>query len=207
MLHTALTTAFFICHVFGLHVYMGNGDVRCFYENLVPGSLLKAKFQTAIVIDEMDFNQQVDFNLTALISETFDNDHIALRQQVGPEGETVFTALGNGEHRICLKSAISEPHVMLRVQLAFEISRLQLPDLDITQKAKSARDRIERLVARMETLRNEQRATKAREKAASKLSEFVHSRVLFWSLFQVLVLITSCTIQLRALKCFLQHHP
>ncbi|CEP60672.1 Erp5p LALA0_S01e16336g [Lachancea lanzarotensis] len=192
-------------YTFALHVYLSNGDVKCFYEHLEPKNLLWAKFETALVSDKIVSNPGVEFNLNVTVDETFDNGHTALRQRLTFVDEIVFTALESGEHRICLRSSIPNPDYKLWVKLNFDISTLRLPEVENAQKAIDARDRVGRLITRLESLRNNQRAIKASEKAAEDYSNFVHSRVLFCSLLQFAVLTISFAVQFRVLKKFSWH--
>ncbi|SCV06122.1 LANO_0H22584g1_1 [Lachancea nothofagi CBS 11611] len=196
----ALSLALSICQIRGLHLYMRNGDIKCFYENLAQDSVLNAKFDSVPQAGTIDPNETVDINLVTTVYETFDNDHKALSQQIRSKGDFTFTALESGEHKICIASDISEPKCTIKVELELDISVLHLPDVEIVQQARDANVRLRRLAGRLEVLRNEQRATKAREKNALVLSQRAQSKVLFWCALQSFILVGTLYIQLRWLK-------
>ncbi|SCU85285.1 LAFA_0D14862g1_1 [Lachancea sp. 'fantastica'] len=205
MLYKTLIVPLVIAYAAALHIRLENGDVKCFYEHLDPQKILWARFETTLVNSRLASNPDASFNLIVTVDETFDNDHRALSQQLKSSDEIVFTALESGEHRICLRPSAANSSSMLSVQLSFNISTLRLPEVEYAQKAHDARDRVGRLIARLETLRNNQRAIKAKEKMARDYSSYVHTRVLICSLFQMAVLIISCVMQFKVLKRVFEH--
>ncbi|SCU79780.1 LADA_0B03114g1_1 [Lachancea dasiensis] len=185
--------------ILGLHFYMRNDSTRCFYENLAVQHIISAKFNATATIDGL-YEKEVDIDLTLTVSETFENNNLAMTKHVKSFGGFDFTALESGEHRFCIHSAVSKAQCVLRVEMNLDIATLRPPGVASAQHRQQAKERINRLVKRLEVLRSHQRTVKNREKAVTILGERLHSKVLSGSFFQAIVSVAICLFQLRSLR-------
>lgn len=184
-----------------MHFYMKPGETKCFYENLTQGHLLIGDFD-AFVLRDAKYEEDFGIKLTITVDETFDNDHRVLIQKNSHTGDFTFTALETGEHRICIKPTYSTMDAKLRIFMELDISNMLSLDSKRTIQVRSLKERVLQLTERLERIRTQQKEILQKEAVFRDQSESANRKILLWSLVQVLVLISTCTFQLRYLKNF-----
>lgn len=124
----------------------------------------------------------------------------------GPsEGRFTFTShveRGAGDHSICLAtnhtSWFSSTHIRLYLDIVVGVTK---PDVEkdrshVSELASKVRD----LNQKLEDIRREQQYQREREADYRNLSEATNSKAVWYSVAQIVVLVGTCTWQLRHLK-------
>lgn len=161
------------------------------------------------------------------VDETFDNDHRIVNQKGSNKGRFTFTAGDAGEHRICFWAShqtnsgwySNHPNgVRLHLDLAIgETTQLESRD---KEKLADIEQRVKDLSGRLQDIRREQMfqrvcfvlsdrsgilmalSVQEREAEFRDQSELTNSRVVRWTLVQLLVLGATCAWQLSHLRAF-----
>lgn len=201
-----LLALLFVCHVQALHFYLNTGEVRCFYEDLQADTLVVGK------IDAYDLNEhtnQYDKNnklkVKITVDETFDNDHRVVDQTSSPSGDFTFTSADSGEHKFCLSPVYTDKSTGKKHRIFFDIafgSAEDYVDSKSSKKVDSLTLQVQNLNKKLQDIHMEQENIREREAGFRNQSESTNSRVLWWSIIQVIVLVGTCAYQLRHLKSF-----
>ncbi|CUS21802.1 LAQU0S04e01112g1_1 [Lachancea quebecensis] len=192
--------------VTGLYFYMKSGETKCFYEGLTRGSQLEGQFAVLVERDSI-YERGAATELRISIDETFDNDYRVFDQR-STNGNFTITALETGEHRVCLElqaassdiSTQSDADEVFEVHVDFQHKHLRVWDSELLECLGSASGRVRNLNARLASLRVEQRIVKEEQISHDKQCKSVNTQLLFWSSFQLIVLVVMCAIQLRSLR-------
>lgn len=181
---------------------MNSGEVKCFYKYLTTGELLICDIDTSVDKDgHFIEDSQVQVRIT--IDETFDNDERVLNQRVSHSGDFMFTALEKGKHRICIEPEYTvDLKAKIRVLIDFETKNKNTLDSKQRDAAELLKDRIQQLIQRLHTVRNQQDIIRENEATFRDESETANSKITTWSIVQILILIIVCWFQLRYLKNF-----
>ncbi|OJJ44693.1 hypothetical protein ASPZODRAFT_134785 [Penicilliopsis zonata CBS 506.65] len=195
-----------------LYFYMDGRQQKCFFEELPKDTLVVGHYSTE-VINQNSNTYSVDQSLNMLITveETFDNDHRVMTHRGTHTGRFTLTAADAGQHRICFTpdttvttggwlSGGPAGAVKVTVDLAIgETSKIESEDKgkmeDIVQKVKD-------LNGRLQDIRREQVFQREREAEFRDQSEATNSRVVRWTLIQLVVLSITCAWQLSHLRSF-----
>ena len=122
-------------------------------------------------------------------------------------GKFTFTSHEAGDHSICLStnytSWFSHTHIRLHLDIVVGSTK---PDVEhdrshVSEIAAKVRD----LNQKLEDIRREQQYQREREADYRDLSEATNSRAVWYSVAQIMVLLGTCTWQLRHLKVGKQH--
>lgn len=147
-----------------------------------------------------------------LVDEEFDNGHQVVSQRGASSGKFTFSAADSGEHQICfvpsgvpstkgfLFSGAQVGGVKFELDLVIgETSQIESSDKDkigeVVQKVKD-------LNARLQDVRREQIFQREREMEFRDQSELVNSRVVRWTVIQMIILAATCAWQLSYLRAF-----
>ncbi|KAF7583246.1 emp24/gp25L/p24 family/GOLD protein [Clavispora lusitaniae] len=203
--------AFFVatllfCYVQALHFYLKTGEIRCFYEDLQVDTLVVGK------IDAYDFDEQTNeyfksnkLKVRITVDETFDNDDRVVDQASKPSGDFTFTSFASGEHKFCLSPIYTEKSPENKHRIFFDIafgSADDYVDSKSSKKVDSLTLQVQNLNKKLQDIHSEQESIREREAAFRNQSESTNSRVVWWSIIQLLVLVGTCAYQLRHLKSF-----
>lgn len=150
--------------------------------------------------------------ISITVEETFDNDHRIVSQRGQSSGKFTFSAADSGDHRLCftptnvpssfgyLFSGFQVGGIRFELDMAIgETSQIESSDKDkmgeVVQKVKD-------LNARLLDVKREQAFQREREMEFRDQSESVNSRVVKWTLIQLVVLAATCAWQLSYLRAF-----
>lgn len=124
------------------------------------------------------------------------------------EGRFTFTSHTPGEHLICLYSNSSAwfSGAQLRVHLDIQVGEHAQDYEQVAQKDKlnELQLRIRQLLDQVEQITKEQNYQRYREERFRQTSESTNSRVLYWSITQVIVLVLTGAWQMKHLKGFFE---
>ncbi|AET40261.1 Erp5p Ecym_5520 [Eremothecium cymbalariae DBVPG len=188
--------------VLALHFYSVPGDTKCFYEQLAKDNLLLAHIDVYKETEDAQFVKSLALELSITIYETFSRDEIVFSQQNSPLGEFTFTAMRAGEHRICITPKLPEKAVRLRVFIDLSVSQVDVLDSKRLTDITYLKNRLVYLISTLEDIRAEQNIYKLHEDIFRDQSDIVNTKIMLWSLLEVIVMIGVCSFQLKYLRNF-----
>lgn len=189
-----------------LHFYLNTGESRCFFEELPRDTLVVAKIE-ALEYNEHsnDYYKNPNLRLEFIVEETFDNDHRVVNQKASASGDLPFTSLDQGEHKFCVKPIYLDGTSHKKHRIFFDLaigSAHDYIDSKSTNQVDSLTARIRNLNKKLESINFEQEQIREREATFRNQSELTNSRVIRWTIIQLLVLVGTCYYQLNHLKSF-----
>ncbi|KAI6023585.1 hypothetical protein PISMIDRAFT_122237 [Pisolithus microcarpus 441] len=209
MLASRLGAAIFlllITIVHGLHFYLDANEKRCFIEELPSDTAVEGHYK-ALEWNEQAREYVLQPELGILVEvEEMETGHNVVKTRGPPEGQFTFSSHDAGDHSICLStnytSWFSNTHVKLYLDVIVGAVR---PDIEhdrshVSELASKVRD----LNQKLEDIRREQQYQREREADFRDLSEATNTRAVWYSLMQIVVLVLTCTWQLKHLKRFFQ---
>jgi len=134
---------------------------------------------------------------------------VILKHWTSSEGSFAFTSLHGGEHKICLtlvssSSWFGDESDKYRISLHLDIGEAAT-DYEVLAKVEhlsAIEVEIRKLNDRIRTIRNEQAYQKQRELGFRNTSESTNSRVMWWSILQMFILVGSSAAQIYMLRQF-----
>lgn len=195
-----------VCNVQALHFYLKTGESRCFYEDLQADTLVVGKLD-AYEYDErnQEYYKNPHLRLRITIDETFDNDHRVVDQTSSTSGDLTFTSIDSGEHKICLTPVYTDSTLVKLHRIFFDVaigSAGDYVDSKSSKKVDGLTLQIQNLNKKLQEIHLEQENIREREAIFRNQSESTNSRVVWWSIIQLIVLAGTCVYQLRHLKGF-----
>ena len=140
--------------------------------------------------------------INCLYQEIHSGYHVT--KTTGPaDGRFTFTAHDPGDHSICIStnqtsSWFSKSHIRLYLDVIVGAAR---HDQDQDRRhAGQVSDRLRDLTDKLRSIRREQQYQREREAEFRNLSEATNSRAMWYMVVQLIVLITTCYLQLRHLR-------
>lgn len=195
-----------VAQIQALHFYLKTGETRCFFEELQTNTFVVGKID-AYEFDERqnDYfkNQRLKLHIT--VDETFDNDHRVVNQMSSTEGDFTFTSQEAGEHKFCLTPTYSDKTHGKLHRIFFDVaigSADDYVDSKSSKKVDLLTALIQNLNRKLQEIHMEQETIREREAHFRNQSENTNSRVVWWSIIQLLVLVGTCAYQLGHLKSF-----
>ncbi|KAI5999648.1 emp24/gp25L/p24 family/GOLD-domain-containing protein [Pisolithus albus] len=202
----AATFLLLVTTVHGLHFYLDTNEKRCFIEELPSDTAVEGHYK-ALEWNEQAREYVLQPELGILVEvEEMETGHNVVKTRGPPEGQFTFTSHDAGDHSICLStnytSWFSNTHVKLYLDVIVGAVR---PDIEhdrshVSELASKVRD----LNQKLEDIRREQQYQREREADFRNLSEATNARAVWYSLMQIVVLVLTCTWQLKHLKRFFQ---
>jgi len=140
------------------------------------------------------------------------SDNLLVNTRGPTTGRFTFTSHDSGDHTICLSPYFTDSnwfahssHIRMYLDIAIGKAR---PDLDHDRSHVSeVAAKVRELNVKLEDIRREQQYQRERESDFRDLSEVTNSRAVWYSVAQIVVLIVTCTWQLRHLKVSFYIHP
>ncbi|KAJ7180483.1 membrane protein [Mycena filopes] len=189
-----------------LHFYLDANEKRCFIEELPTDTVVEGHYR-ALEWSEQDQVYAEDPNLGIWVEvDEMDTGHNVVKTKGPSDGRFTFTSHEAGDHSICLStnytSWFSSTHIRLYLDVVVGSTK---PDADhdrshVSELASKIRD----LNQKLEDIYREQSYQRQREADYRNLSESTNSRAVWYSLAQIIILIATCTWQLRHLKRFFE---
>lgn len=197
---------FVIAQVQALHFYLNTGSTRCFFEDLPARALVVGKLDAYEYAENAnEYFKTNNLRLQITVDETFDNNHRVVDQKSNPNGDFMFTSLDAGEHRFCLTPVYSDGSKGKQHRIFFDIAIGAAEDYADSKSAKKVDAltlQIKQLNDKLREINFEQEQIREREAIFRDQSESTNSRVVWWSIIQLIVLVGTCAYQLRHLKSF-----
>ncbi|KAG6908436.1 hypothetical protein DXG01_004661 [Tephrocybe rancida] len=189
-----------------LHFYLDANQKRCFIEELPTDTVVEGSYR-AVEWSEGSQTYETNSDLGIIVEVVETTTYDTLVKTTGPpEGKFTFTSHDAGDHSICLSTKFTSwfSHTHIRLYLDIVVGTTK-PDIEhdrthVSGLASKVRD----LNSKLEDIRREQQYQREREAGYRDLSEATNSRAVWYSLAQILVLVGTCTWQLRHLKRFFE---
>ncbi|KAF2206217.1 hypothetical protein CERZMDRAFT_103624 [Cercospora zeae-maydis SCOH1-5] len=196
-----------------LYFYIDGPTQKCFFEELPKDTLVVGHFKaTQYDHNTRSYQPNPDMGVYISVDELFDNDHRVVSQRGRADGRFTFTAADSGEHRLCftptnvpatsgfLFSGSQVGGIKFELDMAIgETSQIESSD---KEKLSEVAQKVKDLNARLQDVRREQIFQREREAEFRDQSESVNSRVVRWTLIQIVVLGLTCAWQLSYLRNF-----
>ena len=128
--------------------------------------------------------------------------HSVVQTRGPPDGHFTFTSHVSGDHQICLSTNYtswwSSTHIKLYLDVIVGNTKadVERDRSHVSELAGKVRD----LNQKLEDIRREQQYQREREADFRDLSEATNSKAVWYSLLQIMVLVLTCTWQLKHLK-------
>ncbi|KAH3672174.1 hypothetical protein WICMUC_004435 [Wickerhamomyces mucosus] len=189
------------------YFYITGGDRKCFYKELSQGTLLVGKYDVEVYDPNTDsFSKTTAKQLGVIIDveEVFDDNHRVVHQKGAPNGEFTFSAIDSGDHRICFQPQSGGwlAKVKTKVNVDFEIGDNEKLDSKKKGKVQSLTEKVKILNNKILDIKREQKLMREREASFRDQSEKTNSRVVRWSIIQLVALGATCAWQLNHLRTF-----
>ncbi|KAF8325928.1 emp24/gp25L/p24 family/GOLD-domain-containing protein [Amanita rubescens] len=189
-----------------LHFYLDAGQRRCFIEELPANTVAEGNYRGLEWSQgERIYKVNPELGIVVEVEEAATNHPVV--KTTGPyEGKFTFTSHEAGDHSICLStnytSWFSHTHIRLHLDIVVGSTK---PDVEqdrshVSELAAKVRD----LNQKLEEIRREQQYQREREANYRDLSEATNGRAVWYSIAQIVVLVTTCAWQLRHLRRFFE---
>ncbi|CAB1330261.1 unnamed protein product [Coregonus sp. 'balchen'] len=195
---------------YALYFHIGETEKKCFIEEIPDETMVIGKYRTQL------WDKQTGSFLPAtpglgMHVEIKDSDtKIILSRQYGSDGRFTFTSHTPGAHQICLHSNSTKMALFaggkLRVHLDIQVGEHtnNYPEIAAKDKLTELQLRARQLLDQVEQIQKEQNYQQYREERFRMTSESTNQRVLWWSIAQTLILLTTGIWQMKHLKSFFE---
>lgn len=183
------------------------GQERCFIEEVPEETLVVGRYKSP---DQVSASSGGSNENTAVVVKVKNpNQEIVLTHVCDAEGRFAFTSHVGGEHLVCLSTNTSHwfgtTH-KFRYYLKLDVgeSAVDYQAVAKLEHLSAIEVEIRKLNDKVKAIRSEQHYQRVREEVFRNTSESTNSRVMWWSIFQTVVLVGSGVWQILHLKRFFQ---
>ncbi|CAG8486161.1 8122_t:CDS:2 [Diversispora eburnea] len=190
----------------GLYFYLEGAERKCFIEELPRETLVVGTYKA----EEWSETQQQYIENPALgiqiTVEELPMGHVIINQKGPSRGRFTFTAAESGDHSICLSTNSSGwfANSQTKLHLDMIIGETTSEEENDKEHFSDLAQRVNDLNNRVADISREQSYQREREAEFRDQSEITNSRVVYWSIAQVIVLLITCLWQMRHLKGFFE---
>uniref|UniRef100_A0A7E4W4V2 GOLD domain-containing protein n=1 Tax=Panagrellus redivivus TaxID=6233 RepID=A0A7E4W4V2_PANRE len=193
--------------VTGLYFHIAETERKCFIEEIPDETMVIGNYKVQLY--DPNTKGYGDYPNIGMHVEVKDpEEKVVLSKLYTSEGRFTFTSHTPGEHLICLYSNSSSwfSGAQLRVHLDIQVGEHAQDYEQVAQKDKlnELQLRIRQLLDQVDQITKEQNYQRYREERFRQTSESTNSRVLYWSITQVAVLILTGAWQMKHLKGFFE---
>ncbi|KAG7665246.1 ERP5 [[Candida] subhashii] len=189
-----------------LHFYVKTGETKCFYEELPENTLVVGKIDAYEREENSnEYVKSANLKVQITVEETFDDDHRVVDQKSSPNGDFTFTSLDSGEHKFCLTPVYTDKTHGKVHRIFFDVAQGSAHDYVDSKSTKSVDEltrKVQKLYEQLDRIHWEQETMRQREADFRDQSESTNSKVVKWTIVQLVVLIGTCVYQMRHLKSF-----
>lgn len=205
LLLLVITFLLLTCRVESLHFILDGGEMKCFLEDLPAETTVIGNYKA---LQWSDQNNKYEDNAAAnvQISVVTPSRHDLVDQKGQSKGKFTFTTSDSGEYTICLMVVGSGSwFTHSKTKMHFD---LLFGDVlhDVTSGTKTVVNdlsmRVRDLASRINAIFREQRYQREREAMFRNASEAINSKVIHWTICQVVILVITGFWQTRHLKQF-----
>ncbi|TVY37400.1 putative membrane protein [Lachnellula subtilissima] len=209
-----ITLSALLAPVQSLFFYIDGTTPKCFFEELPKDTLVVGHYSAEEYDGENEkaWVKHDGLSIAISVDEVFDNDHRVINQKGSSSGRFTFTAADSGDHKICFTPSstsggqgwLSALHPMGGIKLTLDLAIGETSAIESTDKGKiqDIVQKVKDLNGRLADIRREQVFQREREAEFRDQSESTNSRVVRWTLVQLVVLGITCAWQLSHLRSF-----
>ncbi|KAI9224149.1 emp24/gp25L/p24 family/GOLD-domain-containing protein [Blastocladiella britannica] len=201
----ALVCALCLAHAANaLHFFLVDGKPRCFLEELPQDTVVMGVYRAEEwVTSSQAYIENLALGIQVTVEHTA-TGQMTVNKKAQSFGKFTFTAAQGGEHKICISTNASAWFTTSKVRLHLDlvIGEAAGIEIDPNEKVNDIVFRIRDLTHRAVDIKREQQYQREQEVAFRTLSENLKSRVVSWSLVQMVILGLTCWWQLRHLRGF-----
>ncbi|EGG17311.1 emp24/gp25L/p24 family protein [Cavenderia fasciculata] len=198
---------------------LNGGVVKCYIEENPKDTLLVGKFtledmnpQNGVVNSGLGTYRNIEADkmnefiaLTVLVTDPEKRE--VLSKTMGSTGRFAFQTAMGGEYKICVSTNPSKwfgPQVKTRLHLDIQVgaNANDYEEIAKVEHLNNLEISVKRLNDRVTQIRKEQSYQKGREVVFRNTSESTNSRVMWWSVLQLIILVLTGMWQMRHLKSF-----
>eukprot|EP00051_Salpingoeca_urceolata_P033634 m.21583 g.21583 ORF g.21583 m.21583 type:complete len:203 (+) comp6476_c0_seq1:91-699(+) len=153
---------------------------ECFFEDVATGTPMALSFQVA----EGGF-----LDIDVLITDP--DDKILFNGERESDGKYTFTATADGTYRFCFSNEMSSMTPKLVVfSIVNGAANKRTPSQGDDSEHDKVYDMIEELGHALVAVKREQEMMEVRDRTHQSINESSHTRVLYWTVFEALLLVT-----------------
>jgi len=173
------------------------GQKRCFIEEVGEDVLVVGSYTN---LDMTRMESQAAIRLTVQDPKSA----VILQSDLSGSGRFAFSSQVAGEHNLCLQTNTSQSYPAYRFQLQLSIGESATDYSEVAKQEHLSAIEVEvrKLNDKLKQIRAEQEYQKKREEYFRDISESTNSRVMWWSVAEVLVLLLLVIYQLVNLQSF-----
>jgi len=191
-----------------LYFHIAEGERKCFIEEVPEETLVVGHYKCQLHDPNTGGFMPSSPGIGMHVEVRDPDDKIILSKVYSSEGRFSFTSHSPGEHSICLYSNSSKwfSGSQLRVHLDLQVGEHAIDYASVAQKEKltELELRVRQLLDQTEQISKEQNYQRYREERFRQTSESTNSRVLYWAIGQLLVLLGMGVWQVKHLKGFFE---
>ncbi|KAI9870772.1 MAG: emp24p/erv25p- protein [Pleopsidium flavum] len=210
---TAFAIIALVLPAHSLYFYIDGTTPKCFFEELPKDTLVVGHYKAEQYDPALNaFSPNLDIGITITVDEVFDNDHRVVSQKGSGGGRFTFSAADSGDHKICFTASsaaasggwLSGGQPTEGTKLILDLAIGETSNIESTDKGKiqDIVQKVKDLNARLQDIRREQVFQREREAEFRDQSETTNSRVVRWTIVQLVVLGVTCAWQLSHLRAF-----
>ncbi|CAM0139976.1 emp24p/erv25p-related protein [Umbelopsis sp. WA50703] len=206
---TLATSLALICSLFpskshALYFYLEGSEQKCFIEELPKDTSVFGEFKAEEYSDQQGkwiINPETQIQI---LVEELPQGNVIVHQKGSASGRFTFTSSDSGDHSICLSATSNAWFSSTRTRLHLDMDIGDPTDhvQDHTETLGDLESRVRELNQRVQDIRREQSYQREREAEFRDQSESTNSRVVWWTIMQIIILGAVCVWQMRHYKGF-----
>ncbi|PVV01997.1 hypothetical protein BB560_003555 [Smittium megazygosporum] len=189
------------------HFYLRNGEKECFPQESPQNFVVKGVYK----LEEWREQEKRAIEDKALsIHITVDDPRSGTRlinQRSGDSGKFTYTVVSGGRHNVCFEVKSAKPNWNSNDRIRMTLDFAVKDDKEIektTEKMNFLHQTLVELNNKITVIRQEQQYQRERELLFHKTNEAINSRIVFWMVAQIFLIIAVCYWQLRHLRKFFE---
>nr|XP_055033811.1 transmembrane emp24 domain-containing protein 9-like [Misgurnus anguillicaudatus] len=206
LLYLVLLLNVYNSFVSALYFHIGETEKKCLIEEIPDETMIIGNYRTQVYDKQKDEYLPATQGLGMFVEVKDPDEKVILSRQYGSEGRFTITSHTHGEHQICLHSNSSKFALfaggMLRVHLDIQVGEHTNNYTEIAAKDKltEMQLRVRQLMEQVDQIRKEQNYKRYCEEHFRQTNESTNQRILWWSIFQALILVAFGFLQMRHLN-------
>ncbi|XP_065827665.1 transmembrane emp24 domain-containing protein 4-like [Oscarella lobularis] len=205
---TFLTLLILLTPSGGLYFHIPETAKKCFIEEVPDETMVVGKYKIQAYDDRIGDYLPSSPGIGMHVEVKDPADKIVLSKFYAAEGRFAFTSHSPGEHTICLHSNSTRWFGGQKLRIHFDIQvgehANDYPQIRAKDRLTELQLRVRQLLDQVEQITKEQSYQRYREERFRLTSDSTNSRVLYWALIQLVVLVAIGLWQMRHLKKFFE---
>ncbi|KAI9294656.1 hypothetical protein K502DRAFT_316684 [Neoconidiobolus thromboides FSU 785] len=202
----ALSCGLFLTGVNSIHFYLNGSETKCFIEDLPNDTVVVGKFKAEGYIEESQTYQESQKYTVSIDVIEKNTGNLVVTQKLKTSGQFTFTTHEYGEHRLCI--AVGNPdggwfhNYKIKFSLNLFIGSDAIDEKYMPDKVTKLQDRIHVVNSWLHDILYEQEYQREKEHQFLSLSESINSKLTYWIILQIAVMVGVCYWQVTHLRRF-----